>query len=185
MAAREALTAEYVRSILDYNPETGEFRWKDRTPEMFASGNRPVGWRCRNLNSKWAGKIAGTLHPGGHIIIRIFKINYKAHRLAWVYMTGAWPNDEVDHINRIGSDNKFANLREANHAQNMANRIAQSNNTSGFKGIDWHRQTGKWRARIMVNGAAFHLGLFESKDSASSAYEIAAKTRCGKFARVK
>ena len=120
MAEREALTVAYVRSILDYNPETGEFRWKKRTANMFAPGNRTAEWRCHNWNSRHADKSAGTLHPGGHVIVRIFKINYKAHRLAWLYVTGKWPENEIDHTNRIGSDNRLVNLSEATHAQNMA-----------------------------------------------------------------
>jgi hypothetical protein len=176
------LTAEEARAILEYDP-SGVFAWRARRPEMFISGAHSAEWQCRNWNSRRAGKLAGTLHPGGHIIIRIFKINYKAHRLAWLIVTGEWPEVEIDHANGIGSDNRFVNLRKATHAQNGANRGAQSNNTSGFKGVDYHKQTNKWRARIKVNGIDFHLGLYDNKEDAAIVYKKAAIDHCGEFAR--
>jgi hypothetical protein len=185
VAKEDIITADLLRSIVHYDPETGQFVWKERTPSLFtASARRSAEHVCANWNALRAGKMAGTLHPDGHVIIRIFRINYKAHRLAWLYMTGAWPGEEIDHRNKIGSDNRFDNLREATHPQNMANKGAQANNSSGHKGVDLHKLTGKWRARIMVEGRYMHLGLFSSKADAAAAYERAAHEHCGEFARV-
>jgi hypothetical protein len=181
MAKRAVITAAQARAILDYNPETGGFRWKARTPEMFPPGGRSADWQCRNWNSRWAGQPAGTLHPGGHVIIRVFGKNYKAHRLAWLLMTGEWPKEEIDHKNLAGSDNRWANLREATHHQNMANKHAQRNNTSGFKGVVRHKD--KWRAKLCVNGRHIHVGIFDTGEEAAEAYFAAASKHMGEYAR--
>lgn len=82
---------------------------------------------------------------------------YKAHRLAWVWMTGAWPEFELDHINLDKADNRFANLRQATHAENGSNRIPQSNNTSGYKAVNFSVRAKLWRARAKVRGKEIHL----------------------------
>ncbi len=185
MAEREALTAAYVRSILHYDPETGEFRWKERTPDMFASGTRPAQWRCRNWNSKNAGAGANCIDPNGYGRIRICGRDYRAHRLAWLWMTGGWPENDIDHVNLIKSDNRFANLREATKSQNLANIRMFKTNTSGYKGVSWFSQTGKWVAHIRLAGKSKNLGYFNTIEDAAGAYSRAAKEHFGAFARTK
>jgi hypothetical protein len=109
--------------------------------------------------------------------------NYPAHRVAWLYMTGAWPLNEIDHINGDPSDNSFSNLREANRVQNVRNRPLHSRNTSGVAGVTWDSQTQKWRATITVHGKMRSLGRHASKDAAIAARHAAARAIFGEFMR--
>src|SRR5437879_5605760 len=110
------LTAERLKELLTYDPETGEFRWK-----VAPNGRVRVG------------DIAGCVSSRGYILIGIDGALYRAHRLAFLFMTGAFPEPQVDHSNRDKADNRWLKLREANNSQNNANKPAQSNNTSGYK----------------------------------------------------
>lgn len=97
------------------------------------------------------------------------------------FLTG-WPL--VDHINLDGLDNRRANLRQASHAENMWNRRRLSNNTSGFKGVRWHKVHGKWEARIRTDGRRRHLGSWSTAEEAAHAYDAAARELHGEFARL-
>jgi hypothetical protein len=109
-------------------------------------------------------------------------VNYHAHRLAWLYMTGAWPTGgEVDHIDTDRGNNVWTNLRDSTRRQNGSNVDIRSNNTSGFKGVS--RCRAKWTAHITVNYQAMHLGVFDTKEEAHAAYVEAAKRLHGEFAR--
>ena len=146
-ASRNDLTAAYVRSILDYDPETGWFRWKWRDDLR----------RCDN--ARCAGNVAGAQDGNGYHRIRIDGRRYKAHRLAWLIVTGAWPAEQIDHRNGVRDDNRVANLREATNRENGRNGRLPRNNTSGFKGVSWHRQSRRWQAYIMIDYHIHHLGL--------------------------
>ena len=150
------LTQTELKQILDYDPEKGIFRWK-------------IQPRYTRIN---IGDIAGTLRPDGYIIIRINGKNYLAHRFAWFYMTGQWPLNQIDHINQIKNDNRISNLRDLTHQENSFNRGEQKNNTSGFKGVS-EIPSGKWKAQIQVNGKKIYLGLFNTREAASMAYQKA------------
>jgi hypothetical protein len=168
------LTAEFLREILDYNPETGLFTWKVR------KGGRPQ-W-----NATYAGKTAGSIKADGRVMIAIGTRKtklYRAHRLAWLYMTGEWPKDQIDHIDGDPTNNRFANLREATCAENQRNRPAQSNGSSGVKGLSWHKAAGKWHARVTVRGKTENLGLFVEKERAIDALIVARNRLHGDFAR--
>ena len=110
---------------------------------------------------------------------------YGAHVLIWVWMTGEWPSVEIDHENLKRADNRWSNLREATHSQNMANGRKYRNNTSGYKGVFWENRKSpkKWRAMIDINGKHKHLGYHSSKEEASAAYNKAADELFGEFAR--
>ncbi|MGJ4857061.1 HNH endonuclease signature motif containing protein [Labrys sp. La1] len=108
---------------------------------------------------------------------------YRAHRLAWLYMHGEWPAEEVDHINGDKFDNRIANLRACSKSQNQANCGTGRNNTSGFKGVSWHKGRGMWVARIQVEGRPRSLGYHADKKVAAAAYDRAAKELFGAFAR--
>ena len=108
---------------------------------------------------------------------------YSAHRLAWLYMTGDWPPDEVDHKNRVRTDNRWDNLRLADTFTNKRNTSAYRNNKSGFKGVSWHVCSRKWRSRIRVDGKEKNLGLYDTPEQANAAYERAAREMFGEFAR--
>lgn len=155
-------SAEYVRSILDYDPETGIFRWRFRA-------THPPKW-----NGKWAGKIAGTLkiEKSGYKRTRIAidKAIYSAHILAWVYVTGVWPELEIDHKDGDSLNNKFINLIQATRQQNSCNRGKPANNTSGYKGVSWHSKRRCWQAYIMLNFKHIYIGSFKTKEEAYKAY---------------
>ena len=108
--------------------------------------------------------------------------NYEPYRLAWLYMTGAWPTKFIDHINRDRTDNRWSNLREATYAENNRNTSIRSDNTSGYKGVSWHKFKSKWRAEIKVDSISKHLGYFSTKEEAYAAYIQAAKLYHGEFA---
>jgi len=163
--------AEYVRLILDYNPETGIFKWKNlstATPQR---------------NAQWAGKIAGYPHKG-YQRININGAHHRAHRLAWLYMTGEWPKEEIDHRNNEKNDNRFLNLREVVRNENAKNRLKSCNNTSGVKGVSYRKESGLWRVRIMVDKKPIHLGDFKNIKEAGEVYKEAALKLHGEFARV-
>lgn len=148
------MNAEDLKKVLEYNRETGEFRW--------VTGNG------RNVSS---GQIAGSKTKQGYIRICIGPQKqakrYMAHRLAWLYEYGVMPSKHIDHINRNKDDNRIANLREVNSAENRHNCEKQENNTSGVKGVYWHKKTGKWQSNIMVNGKRISLGYFDNQNDAA------------------
>lgn len=152
------ITPERLRERLHYDPETGIFRWRVRP---------------HRRSRRRAGDVAGYLQPQGYISIRIDTVGYRAHRLAWLYVYGCWPKPEVDHINRDRSDNRLANLREATRTQNAWNTDAHASNTSGVRGVYWHKRAGKWHAQIAAHGQMIYLGLFDSIEEAGAAYRAA------------
>lgn len=162
------ISQEELKRILHYNPKTGIFTWLI-TP---ASG------------SVKKGDIAGCILSSGYIHIKINSRTYSAHRLAFLYITGSFPEKETDHINRTPSDNRWCNLREATPRQNQYNKGIGSNNTSGYKGVSLYGTGGKWRVRMKINGKYRHLGTFDDKQEASKAYEEATKIHHGEFAMV-
>lgn len=110
-------------------------------------------------------------------------VRYQASHLAWLYVKGEMPSKAIDHINGIRSDNRIINLREATLSQNAMNRIKAANNTSGYKGVSFHKQSGKWQASIKINGKQKYLGLFLSQKQAHNAYVNAAKVIFGEFSK--
>lgn len=161
------LTQERLQELLHYDPLTGIFRWL----------------LYRNSNAK-IGDIAGSPHTKGHLRISIDGKQYLSHRLAWFYMTGQWPASMIDHENTDGSDNRWLNLREATHAQNCMNAQKRSDNSSGFKGVSFSRERGKFVAQINRAGKRTHVGIFDTAEEAAKAYDNAARLHHGEFARV-
>lgn len=159
------LTASRLREVLNYDPETGVFRWKMR----------------RKLR---VGTIAGTDHIKGYRSIVIDREFYLAHRLAWLYVHGEWPTEQIDHINLDKKDNRIANLRLATNAQNHANKPLQSNNTSGVKGVVWDKARSKWIAQIKVGGKNIHCGRYVDFDEACAVRAEAMQQYHGEFARM-
>jgi HNH endonuclease/AP2 domain len=167
----KALTKEFVRSILDYDPDTGVFRWKHRAD------------RAQRWNTRYAGKISGTIDPFGYVIIQIEKgSNYRAHILAWLYMTGEWRPGGVDHRHGIRNDNRFSELRRASPSENGSNKRMQSNNSSGHIGVHFDRQRGKWRARINYKNRMYDVGFFDTPEAAAAARAERLKEIHGEFA---
>jgi len=164
------LTAQQVRQMLIYNPGNGLLFWRRRA-------DYPKSW-----NARFAGKQAGNVTDHGYMRVRLNKRSYRAHRLAWLYVYGEWPDGEIDHINGDTLDNRIENLRVASHAENGRNRGANKNNTSGFKGVYWNRLAGKWVAQTKVNRQQIYLGTYETPEDAHAAYCRAVDVLHGDFA---
>lgn len=166
------LTRARLDQVLAYEPTTGEFRWKT---DRFAGRKHA----CKIAS---AGDLAGSQTWKGYWCIRIDGRCYMSHRLAWLAVYGEWPVETVDHIDGDRRNNQIANLRLASNGQNLWNRKAQRNNTSGSKGVTFDRSRSKWIAQIAVDGRRHHLGRFDSIDDASAAYRCAAVKYHGEFA---
>jgi hypothetical protein len=154
-----------ILDALQYDPDEGIFRWR-RTRK-----------KCP------AGKIAGSVRKDGYTAIFVDGKRHYAHRLAFVFMTGEWPATGVDHIDGDPANNRWANLRSATPQQNMWNKRAQSNSTTGLKGVHRHSQTGDFYATIKVDGKHVYLGTYKQPAEAHAAYVEAAKVHFGEFAR--
>ncbi len=155
-----------LRSLVEYDPETGVFRWKAPNKGKAKVGQIINGWN--------AGK--------GYKMVGLDFGRYYLHRLAWQYVHGREPLDQIDHINRNVTDNRICNLREANAAQNGWNQLR---NRAGFKGVYLERRTGKFFAAICCNRVKHHLGTFDTPEAAHHAYEAAAQKYFGEFARAR
>lgn len=153
------LTAARLRELLHYDAETGVF------VRAVATGRHG----CHK-----AGVVSGYTNPMGYVEISVDNRNYKAHRLAWLYMHGCFPPNYIDHIDGNPSNNRIANLREADDLINAQNiRRAKKQNTSGFLGITKNGQDG-WLAKVWADGKAHYLGTFRTKEEAHAVY-LAAK----------
>lgn len=144
---RRELTQEKIKQLLHYNSETGLFIWL--------------------ISTRNGGPVAGDV--AGKIYIKINGINYRTCRIAWLYMTGEWPLNEVDHKNGISDDNRWKNLRDVTHSVNLQNRQkATCNNKTGLLGVSKHYKN--FRATIVIKGKKFNIGTFITPELAHTAY---------------
>jgi hypothetical protein len=163
------ITADIIRLLIDYDPETGKLFWRARPASMF-----PTLRACYSWNGRYAGKEAFTAQTAqGYLKGALFNRTFRAHRVAFAAFHGRWP-DEVDHINGNGMDNRIDNLREVSRLENAKNLPMQRKNTSGHIGVHWHKSARKWVASIGVSGRVLHLGCFASIEQAVQAREAAA-----------
>lgn len=153
---RARITSDRLREVLHYDSATGVFRWRVALAQ-----------RTR------VGDVVGTRSTKGYLDIQVDGISYRAHRLAWLYIFGEWPSDQIDHRNTVRDDNRISNLRDATNAENAQNRHrASRDNRAGALGVT--RSGRRWTASITVRGARHHLGSFDTPEAASAAY-LAAK----------
>lgn len=166
-----------LKQLLDYDPDTGSFIWKERPGQP--------SWNARYANK-----------PAGHVWIdpqrpvkRYLVIHIKrsgrvqkAHRLAWLYVTGSWPDHQIDHVDCDGLNNRFSNLRAATHAQNARNARTRRDSATGIKGV--HAARGRYYAHIRHDGRQIHLGTFATAETAHAAYCRASAELHGEFGRV-
>jgi hypothetical protein len=155
----ERITRQRLLEALDYDGETGAFRWKK------------------------SGRAAGGLGSRGYVAIKIDQVVHFAARLAWQYVHGTTPR-YIDHINGNKIDNRLSNLRECSNAENIRNQRIHSNNSSGYKGVYWHKACQKWVAQIGVDRKIHSLGVFDTAENAAIAYDAAAKSHHGEFAKL-
>lgn len=139
MENRQLITQSELKTLLHYCPETGLFTW------LVSAGGARIS------------STAGTLCNDGYVQIQIAGIQYRAHRLAFLYMEGEFPPVIVDHMNRITDDNRWDNLRHSTHAENQQNR----KNNAKCLGVSWDKSNNKWQAKApMINGRVKHIGIF-------------------------
>lgn len=174
MATRDVdtdLTAEQVRTALNYDPSTGTLTWRIRedVPNF--------------VNARDAGRLAGYVHrpSTGHMKILFHGRGYFYHRLVWLHVTGQWPKMDLDHIDGDPRNNRFSNLREVTKSQNQMNQ--RKTYKMKLKGARFHKGTGRWQASILVRGKSHYLGLFPTPEAAHAAYCEAAAKLHGEFAR--
>lgn len=155
---------EVLNTLLHYDPETGEFRWKQLRRNQISENS-----------------IAGHRHVSGYIHIKISGKVYKAHRLAYKMYYGIEPDDILDHIDMNRSNNRILNLRIATRSQNVANSKVRSHSLTGVKGVCCI--SNRFRARIRFDKKEIFLGSYQTLEEAKSAYDKAAKEYYGEFAR--
>ena len=154
---KQKLTQERLKELLEYNPETGVFIWK------VSKGRGKAGYITEYKNGN------------GYLQIGIDRKFYQAHRLAFLYMEGYFPENGIDHIDRDKTNNKFENLREVSQLCNCRNRSIRKDNKSGIIGVRWHTASKKWNAYIRIKNC-IHLGLFENlRDAAKARWEAEIK----------
>lgn len=162
----KGLTQEQLKESLAYDAETGLFTRLRRT----------------DPNPRSAVKV-GCLASNGYLMIRVRTQRYLAHRLAWLYVHGEFPEGHLDHVNGVKDDNRIANLRVATTSQNNANTGLWKHNTSGAKGVHFDAANSKWMAYIQIDGRFRNLGRFGSFDEAVAARLAAQNAVFGEFAR--
>lgn len=154
----------YITNILSYCPDTGVFTWAKPRPRIVV------------------GRVAGAIHKSsGYITMEIDGKHFAAHRLAWFYVHGVMPSEQIDHINRDKTDNRISNLREATNGQNRSNTISSSKH--GLKGVSYKKwlKEKPWEARITFNKKVRSLGCYATKEEAHEAYCMEAKRLHGEF----
>ena len=130
-AKKRDLTQDQLKGVLKYDEGKGRFYY-------IVTG--------RGIKGK--GSEAGCVEGSGYRVITIKSVRYYEHRLVWLYVNGAWPEDQVDHINGIVTDNRIVNLRSVTNSENRKNVAISSNNTSGIVGVSWRAKSERWRVSI-------------------------------------
>ena len=146
------LTQQTLKEYLHYCPTTGIFTWIKSRKDLLSTE-------------------AGSIYKRGYKYITLLGSRYMAHRLAWLYMYGTWPNSQIDHINHVRTDNRINNLREVGVEENSRNKSRALNNTSGATGVTWNPKISKWKVRIGVKGKRVHIGYFNNMQEAVLARE--------------
>jgi len=154
---KDGLTQELLKELLHYNPDTGIFTWLKRDRGHFDRGQDHTRW-----NTKFSGKVAGSIRADGYRRIRFLGYYPYAHQLAFLYIEGEISNDETDHINGVRDDNRWLNLRTVTPLENMQNQRLCKKNKSGCHGVHWRADMDMWKCGIGVNGKGKHLGHFNS-----------------------
>lgn len=160
----KAVTQKRLKEVLRYCPVTGKFSWKTQS--------------SRRVN---VGDEAG-VSSNGYVRIRIDGKLYAAHRLAWLYILGVWPSHEIDHENRIKSDNRWINLRNATRGQNGSNRSTFKSSRSGIKNVTWVSRDKRWRVAVRKDGVLHEGGFYDRIEDAEIAANQLRERLHGRFA---
>lgn len=158
------LTQDFLKKVLHYNPETGIWTWIVDYSSRAKKGESP-GWK----------------NDAGYICFSVKGKKYRSHQLAFLYMEGALPKGQIDHINRIRDDNRWCNLRPATQTEQNANCKVRKNNTSGYRGIYWREDRGYYVAQIVLGGQHTYIGSFPLLKDAVEAYNAKSLELFGDF----
>ena len=154
------MTVERLRSVVDYNSDTGKFTWKYRVDVERAWNMKHVGKEtgCKNHSDRLT-----------YLVVRIDDVLYRAHRLAWLWVYGRWPEGFIDHRDGDGTNNQIANLREGSNQRNAMNQARRYDSTSGVTGVSWSKAAEKWMAYVYLDGGRKYLGIFSDFSVAADA----------------
>lgn len=164
MSDKPLIGHDELLRILNYDKETGIFTWKINH------------FKCRK------GAIAGRTHHTGYVQFDVYGRRYLAHRMAWFFVHGKWPEHEIDHINGNHSDNRIANLREALQKENARNKGINVRNKSGVKGVSWSKRERKWKCVVTHEYIIYHLGTYDDIELAELIVREAREVLHGEFA---
>lgn len=175
------LALHLVRERVDYNPETGDFFWKNCGPETFKSEHAHLVWTAR-----FAGKRISPSTVKDYVVIKMStqhgSFQCQGHCAAWALMTGVWPTKEIDHKSGDKTNNRFSNLREATHQENNQNKPATKASQTRIRGVyPMHKRPGHWVVQIAIGGKAKHVGVFDNIESAIAARLAEQERVFGKF----
>lgn len=155
--AHEILTAERLREVLHYDPETGIFTRKIRLAQRHQVGDR-ADFVARGGGLK------------GYYRVSLFSERHLAHRLAWLYVYGEWPKFEIDHLDGDRANNRIVNLRDVPASINSQNKHkARVDNRSGLLGVTTFGD-GRFRASLYIKGKRVHIGMYQTPEAAHEAY---------------
>lgn len=160
---------ELLCKLLRYDGCSGKLFWRSRTNDMFSSNGLMASQRCRAWNTRYCNRPAFDSNDQfGYKRGQVMGKFLRAHRVIWAMETGAWPSDQIDHINGDRADNRMFNLRDVNISENGRNRAISSANTSGVCGVIWNKGGSRWVAHIHSGGRRLYLGSSESFSTMAS-----------------
>lgn len=160
------MTATRVRALFAYDCASGLLRWKVRPASDFSSVRAAKIW-----NARFAGRIAGSTDVHGYREIGVDNRAFKAHRLAWLWVTGDWPCGDIDHLDGNRLNNQFSNLRDVARRVNCENRRSvRSDSGTGLLGVHFHKASQLFHACIKAQGTKHSLGYFKTAEAAHAAY---------------
>ena len=173
MAKTDLPSPETLRQLLRYEPETGKLFWLERPETIFKNNGQSPKQSAATWNSRFANKPAlASPDKRGYLTGRLLYHRVKAHRVILALAFNAWPIGEIDHINGDPADNRLANLRVVSHKENGRNLKRKATNKSGHCGV-WRRPSGRWLAKIMVDGRDLTIGTFDTIEMAVAARKSA------------
>lgn len=179
MAKMSVMPIDEIRKMISCDPESGVLLWVERSAEDMPCVKARKCW-----NSRFAGRPAiNAPHNQGYLAGSINYRKFLAHRVAWAMYHGEWPEEQIDHVNGVKTDNRICNLRKASHSENMRNMKPHSDALSSLKGVCFDKSRGLWMSRIRHGRMEHYLGRFTTEQEAHAAYCQAAKKYHGEFAR--